>query len=124
MTTTRTADPERLATELLSELEVPTYVRGYVLVRDAVVACLENLNLVYTITKGLYPLVAEKNGTEASRVERNIRHLIDLTWKNGNKDELIKLFGPATYRRGVPTNSFFITKLAETVRYRMKYTSH
>lgn len=96
-------------TNILHQMGVPAHVKGYQYLREAILLILDDVNLLGAVTKELYPLVAEKYGTSASRVERAIRHAIELAWSRGNVDMMVNFFGyTINTEKGKPTNSEFI----------------
>lgn len=96
---------------------VPAHVKGYQYLRDAIAFVTEEPNLMGAVTKELYPMVAEKHNTTASRVERAIRHAIELAWDRGNVDMMNRYFGyTINIERGKPTNSEFIAMIADKLR--------
>lgn len=104
-------------TRVIQQMGVPAHVKGYQYVRDAIILVVEEMNLLGAVTKELYPLIAEKYNTTASRVERAIRHAIELAWDRGNVDMMNKFFGyTVNMERGKPTNSEFIAMVADRLR--------
>ena len=96
---------------------VPAHVKGYQYLREAILLILDDVNLLGAVTKELYPLVADKYGTSASRVERAIRHAIELAWSRGNVDMMVNFFGyTINTEKGKPTNSEFIAMVADKIR--------
>ncbi|MCR4425817.1 MAG: sporulation transcription factor Spo0A [Firmicutes bacterium] len=114
-------DLETEATRLLYNLGVPTYFKGYVYVKEAIILVTREIGLLGAVTKSLYPKVAEKFGTTPLIVEAAIRYTIQKTWKQGNPEYINKIFGYAVNLRNgkPPTNSFFIAKIAEELRLGM-----
>ena len=114
-------DPEYLVRQLLLELGTPDHLVGHPYVVEAVLMAVENRYYINNITFGLYPQIAAKFDTTASRVERGIRHLIEVTWTRGDIDILCGYFGnTVSPDRGKPTNGEFIARLANILRQRMK----
>jgi two-component system response regulator (stage 0 sporulation protein A) len=104
-------------TRIIHQMGVPAHVKGYQYLRDAILLVTEEVNLMGAVTKELYPLIAEKYTTTASRVERAIRHAIELAWDRGNVDMMNKYFGyTINIERGKPTNSEFIAMVADKLR--------
>lgn len=104
-------------TRILHQMGVPAHVKGYQYLRDAIALVSEEVNLMGAVTKELYPMIAEKYDTTASRVERAIRHAIELAWDRGNVDMMNKYFGyTINIERGKPTNSEFIAMIADKIR--------
>lgn len=104
-------------TALLHDMGVPAHVKGYQYLRDAILLILDNKKLLNGITKHLYPKIAEKYSTTASRVERAIRHAIELAWDRGNVDLMTEYFGYSiNLDKGKPTNSEFIAMVSDRIR--------
>ena len=104
-------------TSILHQMGVPAHIKGYQYLRDAIVFVIEDVNLLGAVTKELYPMIAEKYNTTASRVERAIRHGIELAWDRGNIELMNKYFGyTIDVERGKPTNSEFIAMIADKLR--------
>lgn len=104
-------------TKLLHELGVPSNIKGYQYVREGILLLYENPNIVGGITKELYPEIAEKFNTSVSRVERAIRHAIEVSWNRGNIDLMDEVFGHSVdYDKAKPTNSEFIVTLADKLK--------
>lgn len=103
--------------DFLHELGVPANIRGYIYLREAISMVTEEIQLLSGITKILYPMIAEQHDTTSSRVERAIRHAIEVAWSRGNIEAINKLFGfTVDHRRGKPTNSEFIAMVADRLR--------
>ena len=114
-------DYEIEVTNILHQMGVPAHVKGYQYLRDAILYTVEDINLLGAVTKELYPMIGEKYNTSASRVERAIRHGIELAWNRGNVDMMIQYFGyTINTERGKPTNSEFIAMVADKIRLAMK----
>ena len=108
-------------TELLHELGVPAHIKGYLYLREAIELVVNNIGLMDSVTKKLYPEVAEKYNTTANRVERAIRHAIEVTWNRGNISALNEYFGTTVSpNSGKATNSQFIAKIADKFRIERK----
>ncbi|MBR5429123.1 MAG: sporulation transcription factor Spo0A [Firmicutes bacterium] len=104
-------------TRILHQMGVPAHVKGYQYLRNAILCVTEDPNLMGAVTKELYPLVAEAHNTTASRVERAIRHAIELAWDRGNVDLMNRYFGyTIDVERGKPTNSEFIAMISDRLR--------
>jgi len=104
-------------TEVMHQIGIPAHVKGYQYIRDAILMVVEDISLLGAVTKELYPDIAKKNDTAPSRVERGIRHAIELAWVRGNNDTLKKIFGYSmNIERQKPTNSEFIGLLADKFR--------
>ncbi len=112
----------KIITEVLKEIGVPSHIKGYKYLRDAIEYCMQNP--VVSVTKELYPEVAKKNYTTASRVERAIRHAIEVAWDRGDVDVLTQYFGcTISMERGKPTNSEFIFRIVDCfkIEYNLNY---
>lgn len=121
LTVTTTAAPSGSydveVTAILHQMGVPAHIKGYQYLRDAIIFVIEDINLLGAVTKELYPMIAEKYNTTASRVERAIRHAIELAWDRGNIDLMNKYFGyTIDVERGKPTNSEFIAMIADRLK--------
>ncbi|MDO4732163.1 MAG: sporulation transcription factor Spo0A [Bacillota bacterium] len=104
-------------TRILHQMGVPAHVKGYQYLRDAISLVSEEVNLMGAVTKELYPMIGDKYDTTASRVERAIRHAIELAWDRGNVEMMNKYFGyTINIERGKPTNSEFIAMIADKIR--------
>ncbi|MGI5891476.1 MAG: sporulation transcription factor Spo0A [Bacillota bacterium] len=104
-------------TKVIHQMGVPAHIKGYQYLRDAIIMVTEEINLIGAVTKELYPMVADKHNTTASRVERAIRHAVELAWDRGNVDMMNKYFGyTINIERGKPTNSEFIAMVADKLR--------
>ncbi|MFW5979814.1 MAG: sporulation transcription factor Spo0A [Bacillota bacterium] len=108
-------------TEVLHHLGVPANIKGYLYLREAIELIFEDIELLGAITKRVYPTVAEKFHTTPSRVERAIRHAIEVTWDRGNIKALNNYFGnTVSAKSGKATNSQFIARIADKLRLEMK----
>ena len=104
-------------TAMMHQIGIPAHVKGYQYIRDAILMVVEDVSLLSAVTKELYPNIAKKNDTVSSRVERGIRHAIELAWVRGHTDTLKKIFGYSmNIERQKPTNSEFIALLADKFR--------
>lgn len=109
-------------TNIIHQMGVPAHIKGYQYLRDAIVFVIEDPNLLGAVTKELYPMIAQKYKTTASRVERAIRHGIELAWDRGNIELMNKYFGyTIDVERGKPTNSEFIAMIADKLKMANKY---
>jgi len=100
---------------------VPAHIKGYHYLRDAILMVIKEINLLGAVTKELYPMIAQKYQTTPSRVERAIRHAIELAWDRGNIEMMTKFFGyTINLERGKPTNSEFIAMVADKLRIEAK----
>lgn len=114
-------DMEIIVTEIIHQLGVPAHVKGYHFLRSAILVSLENPELLESVTKKLYPTVAKKFTTTQSRVERAIRHAIEIAWDRGNIDTLQDFFGyTINTQKGKPTNSEFIALIVDKIRLTYK----
>ncbi|MDR1616309.1 MAG: sporulation transcription factor Spo0A [Syntrophomonadaceae bacterium] len=108
-------------TKVIHEVGVPAHVKGYQYLRDAIILVVEEVNYLGAVTKELYPTIAQKYDTTPSRVERAIRHSIELAWDRGDIDKLNRLFGyTVSVDKGKPTNSEFIAIIADKLRLESK----
>jgi two-component system response regulator (stage 0 sporulation protein A) len=104
-------------TNIIHQMGVPAHIKGYQYLRDAILFVIEEVSLLGAVTKELYPMIAQKYMTTPSRVERAIRHAIELAWDRGNVDMMNKFFGyTINVERGKPTNSEFIAMVADKLR--------
>jgi len=110
-------DLEAEITNIIHEIGVPAHIKGYMYLRDAITMVVNNMELLSAVTKQLYPSIAKKYNTTASRVERAIRHAIEVAWNRGQVDTIDKLFGYTVHNtKGKPTNSEFIAMVADKLR--------
>ncbi len=108
-------------TEVMHHLGVPAHIKGYIYLREAIELVIKDIEFLGAVTKELYPTVAEKFHTTPSRVERAIRHAIEVSWDRGNISALNKYFGATvSANSGKPTNSQFIAKIADKLRLEMR----
>ncbi|HCW51321.1 MAG TPA: sporulation transcription factor Spo0A [Clostridiales bacterium] len=108
-------------TNLIHEVGIPAHIKGYFYLRDAIMMVVNNVDYLGAITKELYPAVAARYDTTPSRVERAIRHAIEVAWNRGNLDAITRLFGyTVSHDRGKPTNSEFIAMIADKLRLEMR----
>lgn len=111
------ASLESQITNVIQEIGIPAHIKGYAYLREAITMVIENMDYLSAITKELYPDVAEKFDTTASRVERAIRHAIEVAWNRGNFEAIDKNFGnPINGNREKPTNGEFIAVIADKLR--------
>ncbi|KAB3537396.1 sporulation transcription factor Spo0A [Alkaliphilus pronyensis] len=104
-------------TNIIHEIGVPAHIKGYLYLREAITMVVENMELLSAVTKELYPNIAKKYNTTASRVERAIRHAIEVAWSRGKVDTIDNLFGyTINTDKGKPTNSEFIAMVADKLR--------
>lgn len=108
-------------TNLIHEIGVPAHIKGYQYLRDSIMLVVDNMDLISAVTKELYPTVASMNNTTPSRVERAIRHAIELAWNRGKLETLNNLFGYTVQNdKGKPTNSEFIAIISDKLRLERK----
>lgn len=111
-------------TEILHQIGVPAHIKGYHYLRDSIIMAIETPDIINAVTKRLYPSVAKRYETTASRVERAIRHAIEVAWDRGDVDILNSYFGYTIHNtRGKPTNSEFIAMISDRLRLHMKSAS-
>lgn len=107
--------------EIMHQLGVPAHIKGYQYLRESIIMTISNSDMMSSVTKVLYPSVAKKYKTTPSRVERAIRHAIEVAWDRGDVDVLSSYFGYTIQTsRGKPTNSEFIAMISDKLRLRMK----
>ena len=117
----KTQNLEIMITDVIHQIGVPAHIKGYRYLRDAITLVVNDYNVIGSITKVLYPTVAKMNDTTASRVERAIRHAIEVAWDRGDLDILNSYFGYTIHNgKGKPTNSEFIAMLADKIRLSIK----
>ena len=115
------SDLESQVTEIIHRIGVPAHIKGYQYLRTAIMMTMEDNDLINAVTKVLYPAVAKKYQTTSSRVERAIRHAIEVAWDRGDIDTLNAFFGYTIQNeRGKPTNSEFIAMIADNMRLKNK----
>lgn len=108
-------------TQMIHEIGVPAHIKGYQYLRDAIIMSVNDVEILGSITKRLYPSIAKKHKTTSSRVERAIRHAIETAWSRGKMDTIEELFGyTVSDRKGKPTNSEFIALIADKIRLEYK----
>ena len=112
---------ENEVTDIIHEVGIPAHIKGYHYLRDAILMIIEDPEMLNSITKILYPTIAKRNKTTASRVERAIRHAIEVAWSRGNMEVINKLFSYTVCTgKGKPTNSEFIALIADKIRLQNK----
>lgn len=112
---------EALVTNLIHEVGVPAHIKGYQYLREAIMMVVNDIEVINQITKQLYPDIAKKFHTTPSRVERAIRHAIEVAWSRGKADEVENIFGyTVSATKGKPTNSEFIAMIADKLRLELK----
>lgn len=118
---TRDNDLETRVTAVLHNMGVPAHIKGYSFLRQAIIMAIEDPEVISLVTKRLYPDIAKMNSTTASRVERAIRHAIEVAWDRGNVDVLNEYFGyTINNMRGKPTNSEFVAMISDKLRLENK----
>lgn len=117
------SDMEAQVTKIIHQIGVPAHIKGYQYLRSAILMAIDDNDIINSVTKVLYPSVAKKYSTTTSRVERAIRHAIEVAWDRGDVDTLNAYFGYTIQNnRGKPTNSEFIAMIADNLR--LKYKLH
>ncbi len=112
---------EKDVTDMIHEIGVPAHIKGYQYLREAIQMSVNDMDMLGAITKSLYPTIAVKYQTTPSRVERAIRHAIEVAWNRGRMETLDELFGyTINTGKGKPTNSEFIALIADKIRLRYK----
>ncbi len=112
---------EVIITNIIHQLGVPAHIKGYNYLRDAILMSVKNTEMISSITKALYPTVAKKHQTTSSRVERAIRHAIEVAWDRGDIDTIDSYFGYTIHNnRGKPTNSEFIAMITDKILLNLK----
>ena len=116
-------DLEVIITNMIHEIGVPAHIKGYQYLRDSILMAVEDMDILNSITQQLYPSIAQKYHTTPSRVERAIRHAIEVAWGRGKMDTINELFGYTVHaEKGKPTNSEFVALIADKIR--LEYGSH
>ena len=112
---------ETLVTSIIHEIGVPAHIKGYQYLREAIIIAVGDMDVINAITKVLYPQVAKTFQTTPSRVERAIRHAIEVAWDRGDLDTLQRFFGyTVSNTKGKPTNSEFIALIADKLQLQLK----
>ena len=118
-------DLEKDVTDMIHEIGVPAHIKGYQYVREAIMITVENMDVINSVTKVLYPEVAKRYHTTPSRVERAIRHAIEVAWDRGDLETLQRFFGyTVSNAKGKPTNSEFIAMISDKIRLKIKSSSN
>ncbi|MDD2960140.1 MAG: sporulation transcription factor Spo0A [Lachnospiraceae bacterium] len=108
-------------TDMIHEIGVPAHIKGYQYLREAIIMSVQDMDMLNSITKILYPTIAKQYQTTSSRVERAIRHAIEVAWSRGKMDTIDSLFGyTVNGGKGKPTNSEFIALIADKIRLEYK----
>ena len=117
----RSQDIETQVTKIIHQIGVPAHIKGYQYLRTAILLTIRDSDVINSVTKVLYPTVAKKYQTTTSRVERAIRHAIEVAWDRGDVETLNSYFGYTIQNdRGKPTNSEFIAMIADNLRLKYK----
>lgn len=112
---------ELLITNIIHEIGIPAHIKGYQYIRYSIILAVKDVTIISSITKTLYPTVAKKYSTTSSRVERAIRHAIEVAWDRGDIDTLNSYFGYTVQNtKGKPTNSEFIAMISDKIRLQLK----
>lgn len=115
------ANIESMVTNIIHEIGVPAHIKGYQYLREAIIIAVDDMDVINAITKVLYPQVAKTFQTTPSRVERAIRHAIEVAWDRGDLDTLQRFFGyTVSNTKGKPTNSEFIALIADKLQLQLK----
>lgn len=116
-----TSDLEVLVSDIMHQIGVPAHIKGYQYLREAIILSINDTEMMNSVTKVLYPTVAKRFATTSSRVERAIRHAIEVAWDRGDVDVLSSYFGYTIQNtRGKPTNSEFIAMISDKLRLQLK----
>ena len=114
-------DLEVMVTDVMHQIGIPAHLNGYPYLRTGIILCIENRDMINRVTKELYPTIAQKHKSTATRVERSIRHAIESAWDRGNVDVLNAYFGYTIHtQKGKPTNSEFIAMIADKICLKIK----
>ena len=112
---------ENDVTDIIHEIGVPAHIKGYQYLREAIIMSVNDVEMLNSITKILYPTIAKKYQTTSSRVERAIRHAIEVAWSRGKMDTIDQLFGyTISNGKGKPTNSEFVALITDKIRLQYK----
>ena len=115
------AELEVMVTDIIHQIGVPAHIKGYHYLRESIILSIKNDDIINSVTKLLYPTVAKKFQTTSSRVERAIRHAIEVAWDRGDLDVLNSYFGfTINNSRGKPTNSEFIAMISDKLKLKLK----
>ncbi|MBR4879715.1 MAG: sporulation transcription factor Spo0A [Clostridia bacterium] len=114
---------EVLVTNTIHEIGVPAHIKGYQYIREAIIMTINDMDTINAVTKVMYPAIAKKYNTTSSRVERAIRHAIEVAWDRGDIEVLQSFFGYTVSNvKGKPTNSEFISMISDKLRLKIKIT--
>lgn len=117
----REPDLELMVTEIIHQIGVPAHIKGYHYLRESIILAVKDADIINSVTKQLYPTVAKNHSTTSSRVERAIRHAIEVAWDRGDVDTLNSYFGYTIHNsRGKPTNSEFIAMISDKLRLQLR----
>lgn len=112
---------ESVITGVIHDVGIPAHIKGYTYIRDAIDLCIKDNQFINSITKMLYPTIAKRHNTTSSRVERAIRHAIEVAWGRGHEEVLNNIFGyTIDTNKGKPTNGEFIALISDNIRLKMK----
>ena len=118
------AELEAVVTDIIHEIGVPAHIKGYQYLREAIILTINDMDMINAVTKVLYPEVAKRFNTTPSRVERAIRHAIEVAWDRGDIEVLQKFFGYTVSNiKGKPTNSEFIAMIADNLSLRRRHAA-
>lgn len=113
----RASQLKNMVTKVIHEIGVPAHIKGYQYLREAIIIAVNDMEVINAVTKVLYPAVAKRFSTTPSRVERAIRHAIEVAWDRGDLETLQKYFGyTVSNAKGKPTNSEFIAMIADRLQ--------
>lgn len=111
---------EETVTKMIHEIGVPAHIKGYLYLRESIILSVLEMGMLNSVTKMLYPSIAQRYQTTPSRVERAIRHAIEVAWSRGKMDTIDEMFGYTIHTgKGKPTNSEFIALISDKIR--LKY---
>ncbi len=121
---TKESNLEAIVTNIIHEVGVPAHIKGYQYLRDGIIMVVEDMDVLNQVTKQLYPDLAKKHKTTPSRVERAIRHAIEVAWNRGEINTIESIFGyTVDSNKGKPTNSEFIAMIGDKIRLELKNAS-
>jgi len=122
--TSKARSIDQLVTSVIHEIGVPAHIKGYQYLREAIIMVYNDIEILGSVTKILYPQIAKKFTTTSSRVERAIRHAIEVAWSRGNSEAITQVFGyTVSMSKAKPTNSEFIAMIADKLRMEYKVSS-
>ena len=115
------SDLQVIVSDIMHQIGVPAHIKGYQYLREAIILSIDDSEMMNSVTKLLYPTVAKRFSTTPSRVERAIRHAIEVAWSRGKMDTIDELFGYTINNgKGKPTNSEFIALITDKIRLQMR----